>query len=542
MRVNVATQGRVHRLLLVLGLSLLWTSVSFAQDVRVAFLVGNQRGWPKDPVLNYAVSGDLKPMSRALKGLGFELHTVLANQSAERIRQAFRSMLARLKRKPKVTTFFFYYSGHADKEFFHTGPNQKKPLSFQEFVKFLDQIQVKRRFAVVDACFSGEIIRRFGSLGRYRHLRSRGDVQSKGIRRQLVETDLRKHLPNLGNQTHGLQIISSSQDLSFESARYKSSVFTHHFLNGLQGRADLDRDGKISLNELFLYTKPRVKRETGQSPQQWLFREGSEAYTFAPAYKSMLWIGPQIQGHLQVAVGNFVWRQKKSKRKAIKLAVMPGQGWVRLQRGKKCWRQRVHFPLSQRVVLRSAAWEVEPCGARVLLSKGAVELEARPPAPLHQERAWLFEAQGGVWGSNGYLQTGGDILAGGLLGFRSPHVGLLLGVWGTSLVFGDQSYQQLVVEARLEGGYRHRWRDLDWFGGAYVTLGALLQDLNQEPNPALFLHAGLTTTLGYWVTERVSLLLAADLGVLPQFAPDQVRFHVLGSVRLGLRIFWGSVL
>lgn len=522
-------------------LAIVAPGIAEAKDVRLALLIANQKGWDKDPLLRYAVSGDLLPMSRTLKNLGFKVHATLANRSASTIRQVFRQILQRVKQKPRVTTFFFYYSGHADKAYFHTGKRGKNPLSFQEFVWFLDKLRVKRRFAVVDACFSGEIIRRFGSLKRYKHLRQTTDFRRKGIRRQLVETDLSKHLSSQGNNSNGLQIISSSQDESFESRKYKSSVFTHFFLQGLKKQADFDNDGKISLNELFLYTKPRVKQKTGQSPQQWLFREGSDVYAFAPAYKSTLLIGSKIRGELQVSVGNFVWHKHKTKLRPIRLSVTTGKGWVRLKRGKKCWNQQVHFPLQRRVSLQPKRWRKAPCSRVSLFNrKGVIQLPARPPEPLQQERTWLFEAQGGVWGSTGVIHNNGDLLAGGSFGFRHRYIALLLGLWGTSLTFDNKAHQQLAMELRVEGGYRGRWGNFDLFVGGYVVAGTLLQDINQNLNPGLFLHAGVTLSAAYWIAERFSLFIAVDGGFFPTIF-DQPRLFFMGSVRFGVRFFLGGI-
>ena len=47
-------------------LLLMLPTTSYAsKDVRLALLIANQQGWAKDPRLNYAVKGDLLPMSRS---------------------------------------------------------------------------------------------------------------------------------------------------------------------------------------------------------------------------------------------------------------------------------------------------------------------------------------------------------------------------------------------------------------------------------------------------------------------------------------------
>lgn len=522
-------------------LLLMLPTTSYAsKDVRLALLIANQQGWAKDPRLNYAVKGDLLPMSRSLRRLGFRIHKTLINQNPASVRRAFRSVLKRLRQKPRVTTFFFYYSGHADRNYFHMGARRSKPLSYKEFANFLNQVQVQRRFAVIDACFSGEIIRQFGSLRHYRNLRQNKAILAKGVERQLAETDLRKHFANQGEQVQGLQILSSSRFLSYESRNRKGSVFTYHFLRGLRGRADLDRDGKISMNELFLYVKPRVLKETGQSPQQWLFRIGGETYGFAPVYKSTLVIQSNILGRLQVAVDNFVWRWSKQTRQPIRLAVASGQGQIELRRGKRCWQQRLFFPSKGSVKLSPSQWQPIRCGNSLLVSKASLELPStfQPPIPL--EQTWSLELQGGAWGTTGFVKAGGDVMGLGRVGLRHRYFAILVGVGGTTVPFSEQSYTQLAMELRGEAGYRKTWGRFDLFAGMYLSVGVLLQDVNQDLSPALMGQVGITLSPAYWLNRRWALFLNLDAGVIPTIVRSQPRAFFSGTANMGLRYRFGD--
>ncbi len=512
-------------------------------DVRLALLVGNQTGWKKDPKLHYAISGDLKPVAQTIKGLGFKLHAVMVNQSPESVRRAMRSVLQRLQQKPRVSTFFFYYSGHADKTHFHLGPKGKDPLSYREFVQFLNKIKVRRRFVVLDACFSGEVIRQFGSLQQYQTLRKTGQVRSKGVSKKLVVADLRKYFPDQGIRVRGLQILSSSQHLSFESNRRSGSVFTYHLLQGLKGAADLDRDGKIGMNELFLYAKPRVKKETGQNPQQWLFRVGGETYGFAPVYRSYLDIHADTLGKLQVTVDNFVWRWNKQARKPIRLAVTDGEGLIELQRGRRCWQQRVSFVAHQKARLRSDRWSSVSCSQSGLLRKGSLELSSRVAPPLQPENHWSLELSGGPWGTNGFFQNGGELLGSGRLGLRHRFGGIFLGFGGATLQFADLNVTQLLLNLRGEGGYRKSWGRFDLFVGGYLSLGTLLQDINQDTLPSLMIQVGATVTPAFWLSERWAITLTLDAGVLPTIVQlqSQVQAFFVGAAHIGLRYRFGGL-
>ena len=119
--------------LLWLGVALVPSS-AHASDVRLALLVGNQAGWKGDPRLKFALSGDLLPMKKALQRSGFSVFATLQNQNAATLRQTMQKLRLRLQRKPYVTTFFFYYSGHADKHTLHMGPRGSHPFQHKELV------------------------------------------------------------------------------------------------------------------------------------------------------------------------------------------------------------------------------------------------------------------------------------------------------------------------------------------------------------------------------------------------------------------------
>jgi hypothetical protein len=58
----------------------------------------------------------------------------------------------------------------------------------------------------------------------------------------------------------------------------ENSLFTHFFIQGIQsGEADADRDGKITIDEIYEYTYERILAETShQTPGKWSFKEQGE--------------------------------------------------------------------------------------------------------------------------------------------------------------------------------------------------------------------------------------------------------------------------
>ncbi len=60
-------------------------------------------------------------------------------------------------------------------------------------------------------------------------------------------------------------------------------VFTHYLLEGLKGKADglIEKDGIITLNEIFQYTSQRVARETGNKQHPVLSGDFDEDFPLA---------------------------------------------------------------------------------------------------------------------------------------------------------------------------------------------------------------------------------------------------------------------
>jgi uncharacterized caspase-like protein len=66
-----------------------------------------------------------------------------------------------------------------------------------------------------------------------------------------------------------LAILSSARanQVSQESTRWRGGVFTQYLLEGLQSGADNDRDGKVTVDELFRFVRDSVDRETNGRQQ-----------------------------------------------------------------------------------------------------------------------------------------------------------------------------------------------------------------------------------------------------------------------------------
>lgn len=503
---------------------LLWLcgfTPAHAEDRRMALLVVNQQGWKQDPYLQYAVRGDLHPLATELKRLGFQVQTLI-NQPPQALRKKMKQLQQRLEQTPKIQTFLFYYSGHADRKQLHMGAQVRGAYTHAEFLQAFRTLQVKRKFAIFDACFSGEIIRLFGSQERYQQLLQAGRIKGVGYR---IPIDIsRLKTPNQGYE-EGFRIITSSLEMSWELNQYRASVFTYHLLQGLRGPADLDHDGKISVDELFDYTSRAVKEVTGQKPQQLVVAHRARPYALAPAYRSRLTIGPNIVGNLYVAVANFVWSHHKTQRKPLTLSVVDGPGVVQLQQKQQCWRQAVRLPKGGELQL-GQHWQSFPCRkVAALRSKGVVlPAQVESFAPSSTSRSL------GFW--IGVNQQGFDNLR-----TIQPSVGLeFRWHWLQTALgfahgfFSDKTFSLSRLTLQTAAGWPLALSSIhsDLFLGAFAQGGLIFQHLS-EGKGYLHFTGSFGAFLSFtWWNSYGGLRLNTWIGV--DYTP------VLGDT--GLSLFW----
>ncbi|MEW6544384.1 MAG: caspase family protein [Nitrospirota bacterium] len=117
----------------------------------------------------------------------------------------------------------------------------------------LGKLPAKQITVVMDSCFSG-------AGGR--------SVIAKGARPMLIQVE------NPLMSTQNMVVISAAAGNQISSAfpEKRHGLFTYHFLKGLQGAADANKDGAVDVGELYSYVKPHVETDARrmnaeQSPQ-----------------------------------------------------------------------------------------------------------------------------------------------------------------------------------------------------------------------------------------------------------------------------------
>jgi uncharacterized caspase-like protein len=223
--------------------------------------------YPKAPPLKYAVE-DAKAFQRYLmeqNKIPAENVTLLLNEDATLGK--LRSVLGtHLKNKAsKEDMVILYFAGHGATERDVMSPDgdglekyllpydadpkdlYASALPMREVSHIFQRIRAERLIFLVDACYSG------ASGGR--------TISSSGYRATISDAFLERITSGRGTI---ILTASGPNEVSAESDEYGHGVFTHFLLQGLQGDADSDRDGIITVDETFAYVSRHVPQATGQ--------------------------------------------------------------------------------------------------------------------------------------------------------------------------------------------------------------------------------------------------------------------------------------
>lgn len=239
--------NRWLRVCLWVGVLLCACPVVYAQASQTTYLVviGNNVGAADEVELLYA-ERDARQVAQVFQELGRvrgEHILLLTGESDERVRTALLALNARIRADKKAPArLLVYYSGHADAEALHLGRTR---LAVDELKAIVSGSAAQVRLLLIDACRSGAVTR------------------VKGVRKA-PEFALTM---NMGDAVEGTAILTSSTagENSQESDRLRGSFFTHHFLSGLRGAADADKNGVVTLTEAYRYSYRETIKSTGRS-------------------------------------------------------------------------------------------------------------------------------------------------------------------------------------------------------------------------------------------------------------------------------------
>lgn len=145
----------------------------------------------------------------------------------------------------------FYFSGHGlNGSLIPIDFNgYQNKIEYTELVDIVKKSKAKQKIIIMDACYSGSMM----------------------VARSPYANQLTEFYNALGEAGEGTAIISSSkqQEYSMEDTGLRSGVFSYYMINGMKGSADYNRNGIVTITELFNFVSTNVKLYTGgaQSPQ-----------------------------------------------------------------------------------------------------------------------------------------------------------------------------------------------------------------------------------------------------------------------------------
>lgn len=456
---------------------------------RFALLIGNDRGDAGEEPLRYAEE-DARRMGTLLQRFGGVAESdvlLLEGEDADTVRRRLillNEQLRRLSSDPTVETLLFvFYSGHADAESLHLSGTR---LDMAELKGLVTGSPARMRVLVLDACQSG------------------GLTGVKGARpAPPFALDMDDRL-----EGEGVAFITSSTagELSQESTDLQGSFFAHYFMVGLQGVADTNGDGRVTLLEGYQYAAHRTLRATSltavgpQHPTYEYDIRGKADVTITDLNQDTAQRGTLVfeqPGEYLVfraaadgpLVGEVLTTQPEQR-----MVVPPGRYLVRLRAPSELRDRTVFVDAGESVVIEPAG--MEAVAYQRLLAKGSFTRGTRhgPVAALHYRGETLDALGGMLMGGIGYPVLFGQI-------WLQPRV--LLG--GSTFRAGDLSLKQFELDAELllSYGFDLRYAVLLVGGGA----GAMY--LRQESSDE---ELGSRSTTGALFSAHVDAVVPIQAG------------------------------
>jgi hypothetical protein len=326
----------------VLALFLIFMgSTLFAQGVqRFALVVGANDGGKERTRLRYAVT-DAKAIRQVMEHLGgvepenirfmsqpgpFQLIGELKN---------IQSLLEKKKSPSGRVEFFFYYSGHADSRGILL---EEERVEYSVLKRLISDIPADVRITILDSCSSGAITRLKG-----------------GKKRPPFVLD-----ESMKMKGYAIITSSSHDEASQESDRIGSSFFTHYFVSGLRGAADMSQDGRVTLNEVYQFafyqTLARTEKTLGgpQHPGYEIQMSGSGdvVLTDIRQTSAVLAFPEDMQGRISVRnqADVFVAELNKLQGKPVQLGLEPGTYRILLEKESGVYEAKVSLGDSPRLV------------------------------------------------------------------------------------------------------------------------------------------------------------------------------------------------
>lgn len=294
---------------------------AYGADVKVLAVGANRSFDDELPQLRYA-ERDAERFSMTMSAFGESGQKDVKHLRAPTLAE-LRSLLHTYGRQMDESTkkFIFYFSGHADDQHLHL---QDGPLAKVDFWRLVAQIPVKTKIVILDGCFTGAFLK-------------------KGLKKA-PQFELPKYEVDEPSGSVFLSATSSSRQ-AFESDTIQGGLFTHNLVAALEGAADNNRDGMVTLWEAYDYTYRNTKLASLTIPGDNLQRPefsaklsgaGSIAMTYPRLELGELKMAPELVGRIRIAAvsgrSHFSFKKIPGQEKSLTLPV--GRYQVAMSRGK----------------------------------------------------------------------------------------------------------------------------------------------------------------------------------------------------------------
>jgi acyl carrier protein len=292
---------------------------------RLALIIASYRYEDEGLKKLVAPAQDADALERVLKGPGNFQVQKLVNQPSRQVGAAIEEFFDDRKRDDLL---LLYYSGHGIKDetgrlYFTTPDTRRRRLRFTSIpAASVNEIMMNSRsrsqLLLLDCCYSGAFAK--GAVAK----------SGEGIGGGVGTVD------QLGGQGRIVLTASDALQYAFEGDEVTGlgirSVFTDALVKGLEsGKADLDNDGRITINELYDFVHDQVTSRTPQQrPEKWEFgvqgtiivaRNPAAGATLAalPDWVAMALVSPDVSPRI-VAVGELSKLLQANDRRMAEMA------------------------------------------------------------------------------------------------------------------------------------------------------------------------------------------------------------------------------
>jgi hypothetical protein len=253
---------------------------------RLDLLIGANNGGADRTVLRFAVD-DARAFGQVLEDMGGILpgdSRYLENPDRSTLLETVRALAAEVDRAKQTfrrVEVIFYYSGHSDEEAIFLGEER---VPYAELKELITSLNADVRIAIFDSCASGALTLPKGVIKKPPFLLDTA-YDMKGI---------------------AFMASSSASEAAQESSRLGRSFFTHNLISGMRGAADMNLDGRVTLNEAYQFAFDGTLNQTertlagAQHPSRHIQMSGTGDVVITEIRKSaaVLVFEPEFSGRI----------------------------------------------------------------------------------------------------------------------------------------------------------------------------------------------------------------------------------------------------